>query len=86
MALHQHRLTVAADRLIDGYERCGTGTFVSGLTDPRLVSAVVLLPDGGNLASSRGAHVRARIDGEIVTVEVSGGINGRVEILVTLDA
>lgn len=86
MALHQHRPSVAADRLIGTDERCGTGSFVSGLTDPKLVSAVVLLPNGGNLASSRGAHVRARIDGDIVTVEVSGPINGRVEILVTIDA
>lgn len=86
MTLHQHILTVAANRPTGPDERHGSATWASGLANPKLISATVLLPDRSNPVATRGTQVRARVDDDLVTVEVSGHISGHVEVLLTLDA
>jgi hypothetical protein len=86
MALIQHRLTVVADLPAGPVNRYGKATWTSGLVDPMLVSAVAVLPSTGNVVVSRGVDVRARVDGGIVTVEVSGDVSGPIDVLVTIES
>jgi len=85
MALHQHTLTVVTDLPAGPVDRYGEATWTTGLPEPKLVGAVAVLPRGGNVTGSRGVDVRARVDGDRVTVEVSGDVNGPIAVLVTVD-
>jgi hypothetical protein len=85
MALQQHTMTVVADLPAGPVHRYGHATWSSGLVDPLLVGAVAVLPRSGNVVGSRGVDVRARVDGGVVTVEVSGDVSGPIDVLVTVD-
>jgi hypothetical protein len=86
MALHQHTLTVIPDLRAGPLDRYGEATWATTLENPRLIGAVPILPRGGNVTGSRGVDVRARIDGDVITVEVSGDVLGPIDVLLTVEA
>jgi hypothetical protein len=85
MALHQQLVHVVANRDAGYGKRYGFATWDSGLVEARLVGAVAELPVSGSRLDALGVSVRARVDAGAVTVEVSGGWAGPVDVLVTLD-
>jgi hypothetical protein len=86
VALHQHLVRVLPAKDAGGGIHYGQTTWLSGRSNPRLVGAVALLPKTGNVVNALGVSVRARIDGDSVTVEVSGPVSGPIDVLVTIDA
>jgi hypothetical protein len=85
MTLHQHTLTVVTDLPAGPVDRYGRASWTTGLDEPKLIGAVAVLPRGGNVTGSRGVDVRARVDGAVVTVEVSGDVSGPIDVLVTIE-
>jgi alkylated DNA nucleotide flippase Atl1 len=85
MALHQHTLTVVTDLPAGPVDRYGQATWTTGLQEPKLIGAVAVLPRGGNVTGSRGVDVRARVDEDSVTVEVSGDVSGPIDVLITVE-
>lgn len=84
MALTQSTLTITPDARTPGV---GRATWATGLVTPKLVAAVPVVPADSTLSDPWGVHVRARIDGDVVTVDAHHAVDvGKLQVLVTVDA